>query len=121
MHGNIDTTGVDTKRVEAPYRAARLSLQTDVAQTYLSLRTLDTEEALLSRMLVNHEEVLKPARRRFNTGDIGELNVTRVDAEPTAARSDRIGVQHRHAMLGYVLATPLSKASADFTTGVDPL
>ncbi|MVV75322.1 TolC family protein, partial [Escherichia coli] len=79
------------------------------------------EEALLSRTLVGREEALKLVQRRFNTGDIGELDVARADAELATARSDRIGVQRRRAVLEHALATLLGKAPADFTMGADPL
>ena len=99
VRNSIDAAGADAERVEALYRAARLSLQADVAQTYFSLRTLDAEEALLARTVVGREEALRLVQRRFNTGDIGELDVARADAELATARSDRIGVQRRRAVL----------------------
>jgi multidrug efflux system outer membrane protein len=121
VRNSIDAAGADAERVEALYRAARLSLQADVAQTYFSLRTLDAEEALLARTVVGREEALKLVQRRFNTGDIGELDVARADAELATARSDRIGVQRRRAVLEHALATLLGKAPADFSMDAQPL
>ncbi|MBX9431151.1 TolC family protein [Ralstonia pseudosolanacearum] len=81
VRNSVNAADADAERVEALYRAARLSLQADVAQTYFSLRTLDAEEALLARTVVGREEALKLVQRRFSTGDIGELDVARADAE----------------------------------------
>jgi multidrug efflux system outer membrane protein len=121
VRNSVSAADADAERVEALYRAARLSLQADVAQTYFSLRTLDAEEALLARTVVGREEALKLVQRRFNTGDIGELDVARADAELATARSDRIGVQRRRAVLEHALATLLGKAPSNFTMNADPL
>ncbi|MGD7278552.1 efflux transporter outer membrane subunit, partial [Ralstonia pseudosolanacearum] len=121
VRNSVNAADADAERVEALYRAARLSLQADVAQTYFSLRTLDAEEALLARTVVGREEALKLVQRRFSTGDIGELDVARADAELATARSDRLDVARRRALLEHALATLLGKAPSGFTLGADPL
>ncbi|WP_197336445.1 TolC family protein, partial [Ralstonia solanacearum] len=115
VRNSVSAADADAERVEALYRAARLSLQADVAQTYFSLRTLDAEEALLARTVVGREEALKLVQRRFSTGDIGELDVARADAELATARSERIDVARRRAVLEHALATLLGKAPSGFT------
>ncbi|QOK99596.1 efflux transporter outer membrane subunit (plasmid) [Ralstonia pseudosolanacearum] len=121
VRNSVNAADADAERVEALYRAARLALQADVAQTYFSLRTLDAEEALLARTVVGREEALKLVQRRFSTGDIGELDVARADAELATARSDRLDVARRRALLEHALATLLGKAPSGFTLGADPL
>ncbi|WP_197325821.1 efflux transporter outer membrane subunit [Ralstonia solanacearum] len=121
VRNSVSAADADAERVEALYRAARLSLQADVAQTYFSLRTLDAEEALLARTVVGREEALKLVQRRFNTGDIGELDVARADAELATARSERIDVARRRAVLEHALATLLGKAPSGFTLPATPL
>ncbi|MHA6909992.1 efflux transporter outer membrane subunit [Ralstonia pseudosolanacearum] len=121
VRNSVNAADADAERVEALYRAARLSLQADVAQTYFSLRTLDAEEALLARTVVGREEALKLVQRRFSTGDIGELDVARADAELATARSDRLDVARRRALLEHALATLLGKAPSGFALDADPL
>ncbi len=86
-----------------------------------ALRTLDAEEALLARTVVGREEALKLVQRRFSTGDIGELDVARADAELATARSERIDVARRRAVLEHALATLLGKAPSGFTLPATPL
>lgn len=121
VRNSVSAADADAERVEALYRTARLSLQADVAQTYFSLRTLDAEEALLARTVIGREEALKLVQRRFNTGDIGELDVARADAELATARSERIDVARRRAVLEHALATLLGKAPSGFTLPATPL
>jgi outer membrane protein, multidrug efflux system len=62
-------------------RQVVLTLVGDVANTYLQLRELDLELEISRRTLASNRETLRLARRRFDQGQISELDVRQFESE----------------------------------------
>jgi multidrug efflux system outer membrane protein len=63
---------------DAARRAVTLSLISQVAQTYLSLRDLDERIAIATETIDSRAESLRISRRRLEVGAISKLNMTEV-------------------------------------------
>jgi multidrug efflux system outer membrane protein len=99
----------------------QLALQADVAQNYFELRQLDSDQDLYRRTVELREEALKLVQRRFNEGDISELDVSRAKNELASAQADAVGVARRRAASEHALAILLGKAPADFAFKETPI
>jgi outer membrane protein, multidrug efflux system len=105
----------DVGASEALYRSILLSLQADVAQTYFNLRAIDAELDVLRSTVRTREENVRLLQRRFDLGDIGELDLARARTELSTARSDAIGLERTRAQLEHALAVLIGKPPAAFT------
>ena len=106
---------------DAAARAATLSLITQVADGYLTLRELDERLALTRATIASRAESLRIFKRRFEVGAISRLDLTQVETlwqQATALGADleqsRAAQAHALALLaGGPLALPPAGARLD--------
>ncbi|HSQ05166.1 MAG TPA: efflux transporter outer membrane subunit [Burkholderiales bacterium] len=111
----------DLAATEALYRVVMLALQADVAQTYFNLRAIDAELGVLRETVRTREENVRLLQRRFDLGDIGELDLARSRTELSTTRTDAIGLERQRAQLEHALAVLLGRAPASFALAPAPL
>ena len=95
---------LDAQARESLLQSTRLLVQSDVAQTYFALRALDAERALTRDTVAAYSDTLKLTEKRFNAGDIAELDVVRVRTEVSATLSQAIALDRRRQELEHALA-----------------
>jgi multidrug efflux system outer membrane protein len=117
----VNAARADQAQSEALFRSVQLALQADVAQNYFQLREFDTQLSLYRQTVTLRENALKLVERRFNEGDINELDVSRARNELATARADAVGVARQRAASEHGLAILLGKAPADFSFPETPL
>lgn len=117
----IDASKADTQRSEVLYRSVLLALQADVAQHYFALRELDAEGDVFAQAVTLREQALKLVKRRFDEGDVTELDYQRAQAELASAKSDAMTVQRLRAASEHSLAVLLGKAPSDFSMSANPI
>ncbi|MGH8818103.1 MAG: efflux transporter outer membrane subunit [Achromobacter pestifer] len=96
---------------DAAAQAATLSLITQVADSYLTLRELDERLALTQETIASRAESLRIFRRRFEVGAISKLDLTQVEtlwqqARALGADLERIRAEQAHA-LALLVGAPL--------------
>ncbi len=111
----------DVAQTEGLYRSLLLSIQADVAQTYLTLRGLDAEIALLADTVRLREEGLALVDRRFQAGEIAELDVARAKTELATTRAERQAVERQRAALAHALAALVGRTPAELKVEQRPL
>lgn len=111
----------DVAQSEALYRSLLLSIHADVAQTYLALRGLDAEIALLSDTVRLREEGLTLVDRRFKAGEIAELDVARARTELATTRAERVALERSRTALAHALAVLVGRAPAELDVAARPL
>jgi multidrug efflux system outer membrane protein len=121
ISGGIAAARSDYAEVQALYHAAQLALQADVAQTYFSLREADEELALLRDTVALREDSVKLLERRFELGDISELDLARARTELETTRSDAFALERSRAQLEHALAVLLGRPPAAFSLEPAPL
>jgi outer membrane protein, multidrug efflux system len=116
---------LDARSSEGLLQSTRLLVQSDVAQTYLALRALDTERALVRRTVATYRGTLDLTERRFRAGDVAELDVSRARTEVAATQSEALALDRRRAELEHALAVLVGEvastfqvAEADWTTAL---
>jgi outer membrane protein, multidrug efflux system len=104
----------DYEGAQATFNSVQLALQADVAQTYFALRETDDELALLRNTVTLREDSVRLLQRRFDLGEINELDLSRAKTELATTRSDAIALERQRAKLEHALAVLLGKAPAAF-------
>jgi multidrug efflux system outer membrane protein len=97
---------------DAAAQAATLSLITQVADSYLTLRELDERLELTRETIASRAESLRIFRRRFEVGAISKLDLTQVEtlwqqARALGADLERIRAEQAHA-LALLVGAPLN-------------
>lgn len=118
---NVNAAQADAAASEATYRSVLLALQADVAQTYFRLRATDAELAFLNETVRLREENVRINQRRYELGDLGELDLARSKTEWSTTRSEAIALERQRAQLEHALAVLLGKPAAAFSADSNPL
>jgi multidrug efflux system outer membrane protein len=109
-----DAAHLDEQSREALQQDTRLMVQADVAQAYFGLRALDAERALLRRTVDAYNETLRLTERRYQAGDVGELDVARVRAEVASTSSQALALDRERALHEHALAVLLGELPTRF-------
>jgi len=109
-----DAAQLDAQAREALLQNTRLLVQANVAQTYFAIRALDAERALVRATLEAYGDTLRLTERRFQAGDVAELDVARVTTEVAATESDAIALDRARAELEHALAVLVGEVASRF-------
>lgn len=118
---NVDAASADAQQSAALYRSVLLALQGDVAAGYFRLRELDSQLRIYRDTVALRRASLDLIERRYEAGDIGELDLARSRTELESARADAVGVERQRSTAEHALAVLLGKAPADFDMPAQPL
>ena len=110
-----NAAALDARSREALLQSTRLLVQAEVAQTYLAIRALDTERALVRDTVKAYLDTLRLTERRFNAGDVAELDVERARTEVAATESEAIALDRRRAELEHALAVLVGEMPSGFS------
>jgi multidrug efflux system outer membrane protein len=111
----VDAAKLDVRAREGLLQSARLLVQAEVAQTYLALRALDAERALVRGTVGAYQDTLSLTERRFRAGDVAELDVSRAKTEVAATESEALALDRRRAELEHALAVLVGEAASQFS------
>jgi multidrug efflux system outer membrane protein len=111
----VDAAKLDAQAAEGLLQSARLLVQADVAQTYLALRAIDDERALVRSTVVAYQETLALTERRYRAGDAAELDVARAQTEVASTESEALALDRRRAELEHALAVLIGEPASNFT------
>jgi outer membrane protein, multidrug efflux system len=113
-----DAAVLDARSREGLLQSTRLLVQSEVAQTYLALRALDTERALVRSTVGAYRDTLALTERRYRAGDVAELDVARARTEVAATESEALALDRRRAELEHALAVLVGETASQFEIGV---
>jgi multidrug efflux system outer membrane protein len=117
----VNAATADTQQSEALFRSVQLALQADVAQSYFTVRQLDADQSLYAQTVKLREQSLQLTQRRYDEGDIGELDVARAKAELAQANAEALGNARQRADAEHGLAILLGKTPAEFSIAQRPI
>lgn len=109
-----DAAELDAQAREALLESTRLLVQANVTQTYFAIRALDNERALVRATLVAYNDTLRLTERRFQAGDVAELDVVRVTSEVAATESEALALDRARAELEHALAVLVGEVASRF-------
>lgn len=98
----------------ADVESTRLSLQTQSAQTYFSLRATEAQRQLLEREVENYQKSLDLTKNREAQGVATKADVAQAQTQLATTRAALIETGVQRATLEHALATLTGKMPADF-------
>jgi NodT family efflux transporter outer membrane factor (OMF) lipoprotein len=104
----------DTEAARADVESTRLSLQTQAAQAYFSLRAADAQEELLESEVTNYQKALDLNVNREAQGIGTKADIAQAETQLATTRAALIEVGVQRATLEHALATLTGRAPADF-------
>jgi multidrug efflux system outer membrane protein len=118
LAGRRDAAALDADARLALLQSTRLLVQAETAQAYLGLRALDVERALVRETVAAYAGTLRLTQRRYQAGDVAELDVVRVETEVAATEAEALALDRQRAALEHALAVLVGDAPAEFDLGV---
>jgi multidrug efflux system outer membrane protein len=106
---------------QAAYRSTLLALQSDVAQQYFALRSLDTELQVLDDTIELRKKGLQLVQHRYDAGDTSELDVAQARTELADAQAERAAVARTRGQRDHALAVLLGEAPETTSLPATPL
>ncbi|HEX6734475.1 MAG TPA: efflux transporter outer membrane subunit [Azonexus sp.] len=116
-----DAARYDAERDEALFRSTLLALQADVAQAYFLVRELDALRVLYGETVSLRRETLDLFQRRFDAGDVSELELARARTELASVQAEAAGIARQRAVAEHALAILLGQTPAEFTLAEQPI
>ena len=107
-------TKADVEAVQADVESTRLSLQTQAAQSYFSLRAADTQHQLLERQVASYAKSLQLTENRKAQGVASEADVALAATQLATSRVALIETGVTRATMEHALAVLTGRAPADF-------
>ena len=121
ISNSVNAAGAGVQQQEALFQSALLALQADVAEGYFLIRQLDAEHELYTRTVQLLGQTRDLMQKRFNHGDISELDLARAQSELSAAEAEALGIARSRTDAEHALATLLGKTPAEFSLETSPL
>ncbi|MEJ8854684.1 efflux transporter outer membrane subunit [Variovorax robiniae] len=115
LSGASNAAALDAQSREALLQSARLLVQAEVAQTYLALRALDDERAIVRDTVEAYRGTLKLIESRYRAGDLAELDVARVQTELASNESDALALDRQRAQVEHALAVLTGAVASQFS------
>lgn len=120
-----DAATLDAQAQEALLHSTRLAVQAAVAQSYLALRALEAERAIVADTVEAHRGTLHLTERRLDAGDVAELDLERVRSELAGTESDALALERQRRLQEHALAQLLGEPASGFElqpgAGIDAL
>jgi multidrug efflux system outer membrane protein len=101
--------------------AVRLTVQTDVAQFYYTLRLFDAQAEILADTVAAFREQVRVLSVQVRTGLASPLALSQAEAQLRATLAQQRDIQRARGDQEHALATLCGIAAPAFTIGVDPL
>ena len=98
----------------ADLRAAQLSAQATLVQSYLQLRVLDAQRRMLDETVTAYERSLQITRNRYDAGVAGRVDVAQAQSQLNSTQAQAIDLGVQLAQFEHAIATLIGKAPANF-------
>lgn len=95
--------------------STRLSLQSQTAQAYFSLRGIDAQRDLLDRQIASYEKSLEVTRNRYAQGVASRGDVAQAEAQLASTRSAALETGVQRATFEHAIAALVGQSPSSFS------
>ncbi|MCB1229468.1 MAG: efflux transporter outer membrane subunit [Verrucomicrobiae bacterium] len=117
----IEAAEAETLASEATRRQLALSIESELAAQYFTLRGYDSEIALYEEAVDLRNKSLDLNRKRFKAGDTDEVDVSRAETELAATEGDLIGLRQSRDETEHAIAVLVGEPASAFQIARNPL
>jgi NodT family efflux transporter outer membrane factor (OMF) lipoprotein len=113
----------ESEATKADLASTQLSLEVELARSYLDLRGYDQQIKLLKDTTDAYEKALELTQERHDGGVVSGLDVARAKTQLSSAQSDLTQVQAKRALLEHAIAVLVGASASDFqlAPSIDPV
>ncbi|MBO3273876.1 efflux transporter outer membrane subunit [Pseudomonas schmalbachii] len=108
-----DTAAMDASA--ADLAASQLSLQSQLAQTYLQLRVIDQQKRLLDDTVQAYQRALKLTENQYNAGIVTKADVAQARTQLKSTEAQAIDLKYQRAQLEHAIAVLVGQPPAQFS------
>ena len=110
----VEANQAELQASAADLRAALLSAQATLVQTYLQLRVIDAQRHLLDQTVEAYQRSLVIAGNQYAAGVVGRTDVAQAEAQLRSTQAQAIDLGVARAQLEHAIATLDGRAPAGF-------
>jgi NodT family efflux transporter outer membrane factor (OMF) lipoprotein len=111
---NVESNEASAQASSADLRAALLSAQATLVQTYFQLRANDAERQLLDQTVVAYGRSLQITKNRYEAGVAGRVDVVQAETQLKLTQAQAIDLGVQRTQLEHAIAVLVGKTPADF-------
>lgn len=115
VRNDLKAGRLEASAVEADLQSARLSLQAQLADYYISIYGLDREAALLADTVDAYDHAVALTKERHEAGIVSGLDVARAQTQLETARSQNSQNQAERATLEHAIAVLVGESPSQFS------
>lgn len=110
----VESSKAEAQASQADLAAAKLSLQSELAQTYLQLRIMDIQQKLLDDTVEAYKRSLTLTENQYNEGFVVKSDMTQARTQLKATEAQAIDIKYQRAQLEHAIAVLVGEAPANF-------
>ncbi|MFD1260337.1 efflux transporter outer membrane subunit [Entomomonas asaccharolytica] len=111
----VESAKADAQGSQADLAAAKLSLQSELAQTYFQLRIMDIHQQLLDHTVEAYRRSLTLTENQYNAGMVVKSDMTQARTQLKNTEAQAIDIKYQRAQLEHAIAVLIGEAPANFS------
>lgn len=120
IRNSVLSGDANAQATAADLAAAKLSVQSTLAQTYFQLRILDSQKELLDRTAQSFERSLQLTINRYNVGLASRTEIAQAETQLRNTRAQAIDITASRAQLEHAIAVLIGKPPVDLAIPNSP-
>ncbi len=112
---SVESADASTRATADDFAVVMLTLESDVAQNYINLRSLESQDEIFSRNVTLTEEQLDLTKKKLQAGIVGRIDVAQAQTQLDELRAQQIDIQRQRADTEHALAILTGKAPSEFS------
>ena len=118
---SVESNRANAQASAADLAAAKLSIQTELAQDYFQLRALDAQKKLFDTSVSLYQESLDLTTNRYNAGVASEADIAQADTLLKTTKAQAIDIGVLRAQLEHAVALLTGTPASSFSLPAVPL
>ncbi|MGA2193622.1 MAG: efflux transporter outer membrane subunit [Nitrospirota bacterium] len=117
----VEANQANAQASAADLAAASLSYQTELAQDYFQMRSLDSQKRLLDRTVVSYQKFLELTKNQYEQGIASMANVLQAQTQLKTTQAQAIDVGVQRAQMEHAVALLIGTPASVFSLPLSPL
>jgi NodT family efflux transporter outer membrane factor (OMF) lipoprotein len=118
---SVEASKASAQASAADLESVRLLTQTELAQDYFQLRTLDAQKQLLDATVIAYQKFLELTKNRYASGVASRADVLSAETQLKTTQAQAIDIGVQRAQFEHAMALLIGKPASVFSMPASPL